>query len=189
MVDTDWPLISNAIGLCTDAPLFCDDTPALTVADLRTRAMRLTTEISAEYPDGLGLIIIDYIQLMESEDYLKSDNRNNQINSITRGLKRLAKDLSVPVMALSQLNRNLESRPNKRPVMSDLRESGGIEQDADVITFIYRDEVYNHDTLDKGIAEIIYAKQRNGELGTRRLGFEGQCTRFHNLINPVVGGY
>lgn len=189
MGDTDWPLISSAISVCCDAPLYCDDTPALTIADVRTRCMRLTAEISNEYPNGLGLVIIDYIQLMESEAYAQGDNRNNQINAITRGLKRLAKDLSVPVIALSQLNRNVESRPNKRPMMSDLRESGGIEQDADVIAFLYRDEVYNQDTIDKDIAEVIFAKQRNGPLGTSRLGFDGHLTRFHNLINQGVGGY
>jgi len=175
--DSEWPAFSGALlKLGEGVSMFVDDTPALTIGDIRSRCMRMQSEIGG---DGLGLILIDYIQLMGSE--LKGDNRNNQIEEITRGLKRLAKDFDVPVVALSQLNRNLESRPNKRPVMSDLRESGGIEQDADIILLLYRDEVYNEESPAKGIAEVIVAKQRNGALGTVRLGFEGSCARFLNL--------
>ena len=151
--------------------------------------MRLISEISNEYPEGLGLIVIDYIQLMSSESR-QLENRNGQIEEITRGLKQLAKELPVPVVALSQLNRNLESRPNKRPIMADLRDSGSIEQDADIILFPYRDEVYNKETLDKGVAEIIVGKQRQGELGTVKLLFQGEYTRFrsfdHQHYNEVI---
>ena len=130
---------------------------------------------------GLGLIVIDYLQLMQIRG--GSENRTNEISEISRNLKSLAKELNVPIIALSQLNRSLEQRPNKRPVMSDLRESGAIEQDADVITFIYRDEVYNEDSPDKGIAEIIIGKQRNGPIGTVRMTFIGQYTRFENYVS------
>ena len=142
---------------------------------MRARARRIKRE------HGLGLIIIDYLQLMQVHG--TKENRTNEISEISRSLKALAKELEVPVVALSQLNRGLEQRPNKRPVMSDLRESGAIEQDADVIAFIYRDEVYNEDSPDKGIAEIIIAKQRNGPIGTTRLTFIGQYTRFENYVH------
>ncbi|MDY6942725.1 MAG: replicative DNA helicase [Pseudomonadota bacterium] len=172
--DSDWPRITSATALMADAPLFIDDSPALSPAEVRARARRLKRE------HGLGLIVIDYLQLMQIGS--ASENRATEIAEISRNLKALAKELHVPVIALSQLNRNLEQRPNKRPVMSDLRESGGIEQDADVITFIYRDEVYNPDSPDKGTAEIIIAKQRNGPTGTARLTFLGQYTRFENFL-------
>ena len=173
--DEDWPRVTSAVGILSEAPLYIDDTPALSPIDLRARARRLKRE------HGLGLIVIDYLQLMQSSKS-SSENRATEISEISRSLKALAKELSVPVIALSQLNRSLEQRPNKRPVMSDLRESGAIEQDADVITFIYRDEVYNSESPDKGTAEIIIGKQRNGPIGTTRLTFMGQFTRFENFI-------
>ncbi len=171
--DEDWPRITSAAALMSEAPMFIDDAPALSPTEIRARARRLKRK------HGLGLIVVDYLQLMQVHGY--SENRTNEISEISRGLKALAKELQVPVIALSQLNRNLEQRPNKRPVMSDLRESGGIEQDADLIVFIYRDEVYNPDSNDKGTAEIIIAKQRNGPTGMVRLTFLGQYTRFENF--------
>jgi replicative DNA helicase len=172
--DDDWPRLTSAINLLAETKLFIDDTPALTPTELRSRARRLTREHGQ-----LALIVIDYLQLMQSP--ASGDNRVQQISDISRSLKALAKELNVPVIALSQLNRNLEQRPNKRPVMSDLRESGAIEQDADLIIFVYRDEVYHEDSPDKGIAEVIIGKQRNGPLGTVRLTFLGQFTRFENF--------
>jgi len=171
--DEDWPRITSAAALMSEAPMFIDDAPALSPTEIRARARRLKRK------HGLGLIVVDYLQLMQVHGY--SENRTNEISEISRGLKALAKELQVPVIALSQLNRNLEQRPNKRPVMSDLRESGGIEQDADLIVFIYRDEVYNPESNDKGTAEIIIAKQRNGPTGMVRLTFLGQYTRFENF--------
>ncbi|WJW74787.1 replicative DNA helicase [Thiohalobacter sp. IOR34] len=173
--DDDWPRLTSAVSILAEAPLFIDDTPALTPTELRARARRLKRE------HDLGLIIIDYLQLMQAPG--AGDNRTAEISEISRGLKALAKELHVPVVALSQLNRSLEQRPNKRPVMSDLRESGAIEQDADMIVFIYRDEVYNEDSPDKGTAEIIIGKQRNGPIGMRRLTFLGQYTRFENFVS------
>jgi replicative DNA helicase len=172
--DEDWPRLTSAMSILSDAPLFIDDTPALNPVELRARARRIKRD------HGLGLIVIDYLQLMQVPGY--KENRTNEISEISRSLKALAKELQVPVIALSQLNRGLEQRPNKRPVMSDLRESGAIEQDADLIAFIYRDEVYHEDSPDKGIAEIIIGKQRNGPIGTVRLTFLGQYTRFENYI-------
>ncbi|MGR8935019.1 MAG: replicative DNA helicase [Gammaproteobacteria bacterium] len=178
--DDEWPRLTSAINLLAETKLFIDDTPALTPTEVRSRARRLMREHGQ-----LGLIVLDYLQLMQSP--ASGDNRVQQISDISRGLKALAKELNVPVIALSQLNRNLEQRPNKRPVMSDLRESGSIEQDADVIVFIYRDEVYNPDTTDKGTAEIIIGKQRNGPIGITRLTFLGQYTRFENFApNPYA---
>jgi replicative DNA helicase len=171
----DWPRLTSAVGLLDDAPLFIDDSPALSPLELRARARRLAREHG-----GLGMIVVDYLQLMQSSE--DSENRANEVSAITRSLKFLAKELSVPVVVLSQLNRSLESRPNKRPVMSDLRESGAIEQDADVILFIYRDEVYNPDSQDQGTAEIIVSKQRNGPTGTVRLTFLGEYTRFESFV-------
>lgn len=170
----DWPRLTTAVGTLNEAPMFIDDTPALTPNDLRARARRLAREHG-----DLGLIVIDYLQLMRGSGS-GHDNRASEISEISRSLKALAKELKVPVIALSQLNRSLEQRPNKRPVMSDLRESGAIEQDADVIIFIYRDEVYNPESPDKGTAEIIIGKQRNGPIGAVRLTFLGQYTRFEN---------
>ena len=177
--DEDWSRISSAVNILSSAKMFIDDTPALSPSDLRARARRLTRE-----QGPLGLIVIDYLQLMQVPGY--KENRTNEISAISRSLKSLAKELNVPVIALSQLNRSLEQRPNKRPIMADLRESGAIEQDADVIAFIYRDEVYNDNTPEKGIAEIIVAKQRNGPIGTVRLTFLGQYTRFENFARDGV---
>lgn len=173
--DTDWPRLTSAVGILNDAPIYIDDTPGLTPMEIRARARRIKRE------HGLGLIVIDYLQLMQGSGS-SSENRATEISEISRSLKGLAKELSVPVIALSQLNRSLEQRPNKRPIMSDLRESGAIEQDADVIVFIYRDEVYNEDSPDKGTAEVIIGKQRNGPIGMSRLTFLGQYTRFENYI-------
>lgn len=172
--DDDWPRLTNAMQKMQETQLFIDETPALNALELRARARRLSRQCGR-----LGLIIIDYIQLMAGSS--TGENRATEISEISRGLKALAKELDCPVIALSQLNRSLEQRPNKRPVMSDLRESGAIEQDADIILFIYRDEVYNPDSTDKGTAEIIIAKQRNGPIGTVRLTFVGQYTKFENF--------
>ncbi|GMR20608.1 MAG: replicative DNA helicase [Gammaproteobacteria bacterium] len=173
--DDDWPRLTSAVNMLGEAPIFVDDTPALTPMELRARARRLHRE------HGLGLIIVDYLQLMQTGG--STENRATEISAITRALKGLAKELNVPLVALSQLNRSLEQRPNKRPVMSDLRESGAIEQDADVIVFIYRDEVYNEGSAEKGVAEIIIGKQRNGPTGTVRLTFLGEYTRFENYAS------
>ena len=173
----DWEKLSEALGRLHEAKIVIDETPALTAMELRSRARRITKQYGK-----LGLVIVDYLQLMQGSSSV--ENRATEISEISRSLKALAKELQVPVMALSQLNRSLEQRPNKRPVMSDLRESGAIEQDADVILFIYRDEVYNPDTQDKGVAEIIIGKQRNGPIGTVRLTFLGEYTRFENFAQP-----
>lgn len=181
--DEDWPRLTHAIQKMNNAQIFIDETPALNAIELRARARRLSRQCGK-----LGLIIIDYLQLMSATS--AGENRATEISEISRGLKGLAKELNCPVIALSQLNRSLEQRPNKRPVMSDLRESGAIEQDADVILFIYRDEVYNPDSQDKGTSEIIIGKQRNGPIGTVRLTFLGQYTKFDNYAggNAVFGG-
>ena len=170
--EEDWPRINNAVKWMSAAPIFIDDTPALSPTEVRARARRVKRE------HGLGMIIIDYLQLMQISG--NSENRATEISEISRGLKALAKELHVPVIALSQLNRSVEQRQDKRPVMSDLRESGAIEQDADVIAFIYRDEVYNQETPRKGIADVIIAKQRNGPTGDVMLTFQGQYTRFQS---------
>ena len=171
--DDDWPRLTSAMGILSEAKFFIDDTPALSPSELRARCRRLKRE------HGLDLVIVDYLQLMQVPGF--KENRVGEISEISRSLKALAKEMNVPVIALSQLNRGLEQRPNKRPVMSDLRESGAIEQDADIIIFIYRDEVYNEDSPDKGTAEIIIGKQRNGPIGHVRLTFLGQYTRFENF--------
>jgi replicative DNA helicase len=176
LVDDDWPRLTSAISKMQDAPLHIDESPALNSLDLRARARRLARQCGK-----LGLIIIDYLQLMSGSS--TGENRATEISEISRSLKALAKELDCPVIALSQLNRSLEQRPNKRPVMSDLRESGAIEQDADVIVFIYRDEVYNPDSPDKGTAEIIIGKQRNGPIGTVRLTFIGAYTKFESYAS------
>lgn len=173
LIDEDWPRLTHAIQKMNDAQIFIDETPALNAIELRARARRLSRQCGK-----LGLIVIDYLQLMSAAS--AGENRATEISEISRGLKGLAKELNCPVIALSQLNRSLEQRPNKRPVMSDLRESGAIEQDADVILFIYRDEVYNPDSPDKGTAEIIIGKQRNGPIGSVRLTFLGQYTKYDN---------
>jgi replicative DNA helicase len=176
--DNDWEKLSYALGQLNDAPIFIDEGSALNSYEVRARARRLHKQCGK-----LGLIVIDYLQLMGSAG--PTENRATEISEISRSLKSLAKELNVPVIALSQLNRSVEQRPDKRPVMSDLRESGAIEQDADVIMFIYRDEVYNPETPDKGMAEIILAKQRNGPVGRVKLTFLGEFTKFENYANPV----
>jgi len=184
LTDEDWPRLTSAVTMLSQAPMYIDDTPALSPTELRARVRRLQRDIKREDKD-LGMIVIDYLQLMQSST--EGENRATEISAISRSLKSLAKELSVPVIALSQLNRSLEQRPNKRPVMSDLRESGAIEQDADLIVFIYRDEVYNEDSPDKGVAEIIIGKQRNGPIGTVKLAFLGQYTKFENLAEDLYG--
>jgi replicative DNA helicase len=176
--DDDWGRLTHALGRLNDAPIYIDESAALSSLDLRARSRRLHRQ-----NNGLGLIVVDYLQLMSSNVDKSSENRATEISEISRSLKALAKELQVPVIALSQLNRSLEQRPNKRPVMSDLRESGAIEQDADLILFIYRDEVYNSDSPDKGKAEIIIGKQRNGPIGKIELAFRGEYTRFDNLAS------
>lgn len=178
LIDEDWPRLTHAIQKLNDAQIFIDETPALSPIELRARSRRLSRQCGR-----LGLIIVDYLQLMSGNS--PGENRATEISEISRSLKGLAKELNCPVIALSQLNRSLEQRPNKRPVMSDLRESGAIEQDADVILFVYRDKVYNPDTPDQDAAEIIIGKQRNGPIGTVRLTFLGQYTKF---VNYAGGG-
>jgi len=170
----DWSRIHAAVQLMSDAPIFIDDTAALSPTEIRARARRLKRE------HGLGLIVIDYLQLMQVHGI--TENRATEISEISRSLKALAKELSIPIIALSQLNRSVEQRTDKRPVMSDLRESGAIEQDADIIVFIYREEVYNQDTPRKGVADITIAKQRNGPIGDFPLTFIGRYTKFENWM-------
>lgn len=174
--DEDWIRLTTAVGKLNDAPIYIDEGAGLSAFELRARARRLQRQSGQ-----LGLIVVDYIQLMASSSDKANENRATEISEISRSLKSLAKELNVPVLALSQLNRSVEQRQDKRPVMSDLRESGAIEQDADLILFIYRDEVYNKDTDQKGTAEIIISKQRNGPIGTVRLTFLGEHTRFENF--------
>ena len=174
MTDPDWNRINSAVSMLVQKQnLFIDDTPALTPTELRARSRRLKRE------HGISLIVIDYLQLMQTSG--GGENRATEISEISRALKALAKELNVPIIALSQLNRSLEQRTDKRPIMSDLRESGAIEQDADLIAFIYRDEVYDEDSPDKGTAEVLIRKQRNGPIGSVRLAFLGEFTRFENL--------
>jgi len=172
LADMDWPKLTSAMTLLHRSKVFIDETPALSPAELRARARRLKRE------HNIGLIIVDYLQLMSIPG--NNENRATEIAEISRSLKAVAKELNVPVVALSQLNRSLEQRPNKRPVMADLRESGSIEQDADLIVFIYRDEVYHKETAEKGKAEIIIGKHRNGETGEINLSFQGRWLRFVN---------
>jgi replicative DNA helicase len=171
-----WEPLSRAIGMLSEMPIFIDDTPNITVTEMRSQARRLQAEVGAE----LGLIVIDYLQLMEGA----GDNRVQELSRITRSIKGLARELSVPIIALSQLSRGVESRTNKRPMLSDLRESGSIEQDADLVIMLYRDEYYNTDTPDRGIAEVIIAKHRNGPTGVVKLLFDPQFTKFKNLARP-----
>lgn len=186
--DHDWPRITSGICLLSETKMFIDDTPALSPGEVRARARRIAREHGQ-----LGLIVIDYLQLMQVPG--NKENRTSEITEISRSLKAIAKELNTPVIALSQLNRSLEQRADKRPQMSDLRESGAIEQDADLILFIYRDEVYNENSPEKGVAEIIIAKQRNGPIGKVRLTFLGKYTRFENFTadryssNGFGGGY
>jgi replicative DNA helicase len=171
--ESDWPKVVNAIGKLGEAPLFIDDNANLTVMEIRAKARRLKSR------EGLGLIVVDYLQLMSGHG--PAENRQVEVSEISRGLKILARELSLPVVALSQLSRNLEARADKRPVLADLRESGSLEQDADVVLFIYRDEVYNKDSTDKGTAEVIIAKHRNGPTGVTQLAFLDHFTRFANM--------
>ena len=176
MTTEDWPKLTNAVGLIHDKSIQIDDTSAMTVSGVRSSSRRMASKTG-----GVDLIVIDYLQLMTDNS---GENRTQQISNISRGLKALAKEQGCPVIVLSQLNRGLEQRPNKRPVMSDLRESGAIEQDADVILFVYRHEVYEPETDQQGIAEIIIGKQRNGPLGTVKLAWRGEFTRFENYADP-----
>jgi replicative DNA helicase len=178
LTDSDWGRLARAAGILSEAELFIDDTAGIRIMEMRAKARRLIAELKKQ-DKGLGMILVDYLQLASAGKSL--DSREREISEISRSLKGLAKELNVPVVALSQLSRKTESRESKRPQMSDLRESGAIEQDADVILFIYRDEVYNQETADKGIAEIIIGKQRNGPTGTVRLQFSPEYTRFENL--------
>jgi replicative DNA helicase len=174
LADSDWPKISQAIARLGDAPLFIDDNPNLTVMEMRAKARRLKAR-----EGGLGLIVVDYLQLMSSR--ATAENRQIEVSSISRGLKILARELEVPVVALSQLSRNLEMRADKRPMLADLRESGSLEQDADVVLFLYRDEIYNPESADRGTAEVIVAKHRNGPTGKLQLAFLDHYTRFANM--------
>ncbi|MDD3327342.1 MAG: replicative DNA helicase [Zoogloea sp.] len=178
--DEEWQRLTYALGKLHEAPIYIDETPGLNPTDLRARCRRLHRQCGR-----LGLIVIDYLQLMTS--LKESDNRSAELSEISRSVKSLAKELHVPIVALSQLNRSLEQRPNKRPVASDLRESGAIEQDADIIMFIYRDEIYNPDSPDKGMAELIISKHRNGSTGTIRMTFLGEFTRFENFAGTYTG--
>lgn len=187
LVDSDWSKLTNGASMLSEAPIYIDDTPGITVLELRAKARRLKAE------RNLGLVVVDYLQLMQGHN---AENRQQEISEISRSLKALAKELNVPVIALSQLNRSLENRTDKRPIMADLRESGAIEQDADVIMFIYREAVYCEDcrsrerTCEKGHekdAEIIVGKQRNGPIGTVHLTFRGQYTRFENQAKRDEG--
>lgn len=179
--DDDWSRVTSAITLLSDAKIFIDDTPSLSPGDLRSRARRIARE------HGIGLIVVDYLQLMQVPG--SKENRATEISEISRSLKALAKELNVPVIALSQLNRSLESRTDRRPVMADLRESGAIEQDADMIVFIYRDDYYNKENSpDKGLAEIIIGKHRNGPTDTIKLVFNGKFTRFDNFAPQPYSG-
>jgi len=176
LLDEEWPRIGQINHLLSNSKIFIDDTPALSPMEIRARCRRLKRQ------HGLDLVVIDYLQLMQVKG---AENRVNEISEISRSLKGLAKELDIPVIALSQLNRSLEQRPNKRPVMSDLRESGAIEQDADLIVFIYRDEVYNEDSMHKGKAEIIIGKHRHGSTGMIPLTFLGEFTKFENYLNDI----
>jgi len=177
--EAEWPRLIAAAGRLSEAPIYIDDTPAITVLEMNAKARRLKSTVD------LGLIILDYLQLMRSSGY--RDSREQEISEISRSLKALAKELNVPVVALSQLNRKVEDRGDKRPQMADLRDSGAIEQDADVIAFIYRDEVYNKsdENSEKGFAEIIIGKQRNGPTGMVKLLFQDRFTRFDNLARGI----
>jgi replicative DNA helicase len=172
----EWEKLSAAVTKLKDQPLWIVDTPGISPSELRASVRRYHKEHGE-----IGLIMVDYLQLMSSSADRRSENRTNEISEISRALKGVAREFNCPVLVLSQLSRAPEQRPNKRPINSDLRESGAIEQDADVILFIYRDEVYNEESQDKGTAEIIIGKQRNGPIGTVRLAFQGKYTRFDNL--------
>ena len=173
--DADWEKLVEGAGIIADSELIIDDTPGISITEMRSKCRKYKLE------HDLKLIIIDYLQLMSGSGGKSSESRQQEISDISRSLKALARELSVPVIALSQLSRAVEQRPDHRPMLSDLRESGAIEQDADVVMFIYRDDYYNHDTDKKGISEIIIAKQRNGPIGTVNLAWLAQYTKFGNL--------
>ncbi|HKJ54711.1 MAG TPA: replicative DNA helicase [Nitriliruptoraceae bacterium] len=177
--DSDWLRLADALGALSDAPLFIDDTPSINLMEIMAKSRRIKQR------HGLELIIVDYLQLMQS--HRRVDNRQQEVAEISRGLKMLAKELNVPVIALSQLNRSPEMRQDKRPMLADLRESGSVEQDADIVAFIYRDEVYHEDTMDKGIAELIISKHRNGDTRTVKMAFVGHLTKFANLARGAQG--
>jgi replicative DNA helicase len=181
--EDDWRQVTEAAGIISEAPIYIDDTPNVTAMEIRAKARRLKMD------KDLSLIIIDYLQLMKGP--FMGDRRDLEIAEISRSLKSLAKELNIPIIVLSQLNRMVEQRADKRPLMSDLRESGAIEQDADIIAFIYRDEVYNKEenNPNKGKAEIIVAKNRNGAVGKAVLTFIGQYTRFENTVLGEYGDY
>jgi len=198
--EDDWPRLTNAVSRMKDRPLFIDDTPGISPLEMRNRIRQLVRErkevlrersagsLDAQALEQMAmpaLVMVDYLQLMSAS--IPGEGRVQEISQISRDLKFIAREFSCPVVALSQLSRNVEQRPNKRPVNSDLRESGAIEQDADVILFIYRDEVYHEDSQDKGIAEVIIGKQRNGPIGTSKLAFQGKYTRFENLARDYFG--
>ena len=180
--DDDWPRLTSAVTLLNDKPLFVDDTPGLTPNEMRSRSRRIVREHGA-----IGMIVVDYLQLMQTSS--TPENRAVEISEISRSLKSIAKEFDCPVIAGSQLNRSLEQRTDKRPIMSDLRESGAIEQDADLIMAVYRDEVYHEDTPDRGVAEIIILKQRNGPIGRKKLAFIGQSTKFEDLARDYDDYY
>lgn len=175
LAESDWPRLTRAAGVLSEAPIFIDDSPTITVLEMRAKARRLQKE------QGLGLIVVDYLQLVRGVGYV--DSREREISEISRSLKALAKELHLPVMAISQLNRMVESRKPPIPILADLRESGAIEQDADLIMFLYREEVYDRETVNKGIAEAVIGKQRNGPIGVVKLAFLPQFTRFENLAH------
>jgi replicative DNA helicase len=181
--DAEWGRLARAAGLLSEAPLYIDDTPGLRLMEMRARVRRLQSELSKQ-DQSLGLVCLDYLQLA-SPATSRSESREREISEISRGLKALAKECDVPVLALSQLSRKVEQRESKRPQLSDLRESGAIEQDADVIMFIYRDEFYNEDSEDRGLAEILISKQRNGPTGKIKLQFSKEFTRFENLSDET----
>src|SRR6202048_3081289 len=174
LLDTDWPKISHAISRLGEAPIYIDDNPNLTVMEIRAKARRLKSRLGT-----LGCIVVDYLQLMSGRH--NAENRQVEVSEISRGLKILARELEVPVIALSQLSRNLEARADKRPVLADLRASGSLEQDADVVMFLYRDEIYNDESPDRGTAEVIVSKHRNGPTGVTQLAFLDHYTRFANM--------
>ncbi|MFN0029077.1 MAG: replicative DNA helicase [Acidimicrobiales bacterium] len=176
--ESDWEKLSRAVGTLAEAPIWIDDNPNVTVMEIRSKARKLKSQVGE-----LGLVVVDYIQLMSGRS--SAESRQVEVAEISRGLKILAREIEAPVVALAQLNRGLEQRADKRPMLSDLRESGSLEQDADVVLFLYRDEIYHRDTQDEGVAEVIVAKHRSGPTGTVRLAFLGQYTKFANMArNP-----
>ena len=178
LVESDWSKIGHAIGRLANAPLWIDENPSVTVMEIRAKARRLKSRVG-----DLGLVVVDYLQLMSGRG--AAENRQVEVSEISRGLKILARELETPVVALSQLSRGLEMRADKRPMLADLRESGSIEQDADVVMFLYRDEMYNQDSPDIGTAEILVAKHRSGPTGKAKLAYLSQYTRFANMAKGV----